>query len=220
MSHPENAYSFNEHSLRCCSTQESCTAVVDLLNVARAWRLHEAAPLIAAMQNAEGFAELKRAGNYRDKLLVLIASGLNRPKVYANATDKLTWSGSAAYGLTVAHALGGFVVSWPCHCNVWIDTISATRIADGTIVLCRNVGSESHLRTHWQSATRSAKRNQGRPASVLRIDAQNNSGGEVPQVHFVDGSALNIDGAWKHAARALNGQERTWLSAVGWVVPE
>ncbi len=70
--------------------------------------------------------------------------------------------------------------------------------------------SQEHLRHHWMTPSRAAKERTGRPNSVQRIDAQNSSGGEVPQVHFRDGSALNIDGAWKHGERALNSEEKDW----------
>ena len=58
------------------------------------------------------------------------------------------------------------------------------------------------------------------PKSVERVDtAMNPAAGEVPQVHFLDGSALNIDGCWKHSRRTLTAAEEAWLASVGWVLP-
>lgn len=221
MPHPENAYAFNEHSLRCCGTQVGLGAVVQLVDLARAWRLHESGPLINRLKQAEQFDTVRRSARYRDKLEVLLMSAVNRPHLYDESTKRLQWHGDAARGMTVAHRLGGFIVSWPCGCAVWREAlVEATAEQNGATVPCRNVASESHLRTHWLAASRQAKRQSGRPCSVQRVDnAQNTSGGEVPQIHFKDGSALNIDGAWKHALRELSGDEEQWLGTVGWVSP-
>ena len=43
--------------------------------------------------------------------------------------------------------------------------------------------------------------------------------GEKPHIHFTDGSALNIDGTWKHGGRALTNAERDWLTSNGWKLP-
>ncbi|MGQ0615960.1 MAG: hypothetical protein ACT4PW_03050 [Acidimicrobiia bacterium] len=124
--------------------------------------------------------------------------------------------------MTVANAFGGFVLSWPCGCDLWRDAlVEAVADGGGDLVTCRHIATEEHLRHHWMTASKAAKERTGRPNSVQRIDnAQNRSGGEVPQVHFRDGSALNIDGAWKHGERALNSDEKNWLARVGWVLPD
>lgn len=222
MAHPENAYAFNEHSLACCETQQGCASLASLLDVARAWRLHESSPLVERLKVTPGFDDLKRSSRYRDKLVVLLDSAVNRQPLYKHAHERLRWPGAVARGMTVAHALGGFVLSWPCGCAWWKEElIEAASDLNSNLVSCRHVGSEEHLRLHWMRATKAAKQRTGRPKAVQRIDnAQNPAAGEVPQIHFKDGSALNIDGAWKHGSRVLNGAERDWLAQVGWVLPD
>jgi len=48
--------------------------------------------------------------------------------------------------------------------------------------------------------------------------------GEQPHVHFSDGSALNIDGTWKHlptsgGTHVITNRERAWLVQNGWTIP-
>jgi hypothetical protein len=222
MAHPENAYAFNEKSLVCCGAHVGSATLFRLLDIARAWRMHESNPLVEQLKAANEFDELRRNKRYRDKLIVLLQSTANRPPVFDRAPERVLWQGAVARGMTVAHALSGFVLSWPCGCAVWnMDIIDVTGARSGDAIVCRHVGSEEHLRVHWMRAVKSARNRQGRPKSVQRVDdARNPSGGEVPQVHFKDGSALNIDGAWKHGARTLTGDERDWLTGVGWVLPD
>jgi hypothetical protein len=34
-----------------------------------------------------------------------------------------------------------------------------------------------------------------------------------------DGSALNVDGTWKHGGRALTNVQKQWLTSNGWSLP-
>jgi hypothetical protein len=43
---------------------------------------------------------------------------------------------------------------------------------------------------------------------------------EKPHIHFTDGSALNIDGTWKHGGRELTNPEKEWITANGWSLPK
>jgi len=42
---------------------------------------------------------------------------------------------------------------------------------------------------------------------------------EKYHVHFDDGSALNIDGTWKHGQSALSSAQVEWLLKYGWTIP-
>ena len=42
---------------------------------------------------------------------------------------------------------------------------------------------------------------------------------EKDHIHFKDGSALNVDGTWKHGGRALTNEEARWISDNGWALP-
>jgi hypothetical protein len=221
MAHPENAYAFNEMSLSCCPDRAGCEVLSALLDAARAWRLHESGPLVGHLKRTDGFDELQRSARYRDKVIVLLDSAVNRPGLFESTTTRLLWQGVVARGMTVADFLNGFVLSWPCGCETWREySLDVVRQPGGQPTTCRHVGSEDHLRAHWKDSAKAAKDRSRRPSSVQRIDdAMNEARGEVPQVHFRDGSALNIDGVWKHGSRTLNGEERAWLVRVGWVLP-
>ena len=56
------------------------------------------------------------------------------------------------------------------------------------------------------------------PPGITRIDVP-----KVPyeKLHatFDDGSALNIDGTWKHGGLTLTKAQREWLEANGWKLP-
>ncbi|MFZ6027927.1 MAG: RHS repeat-associated core domain-containing protein [Chloroflexota bacterium] len=43
--------------------------------------------------------------------------------------------------------------------------------------------------------------------------------GEQLHVHFTDGSALNIDGTWKHGGLELSNSQMEWLKQNGWKLP-
>jgi hypothetical protein len=59
------------------------------------------------------------------------------------------------------------------------------------------------------------------PKSIRRIDFQNLAPGEIPHIHFEDGSALNIDGSDKEKKPVrLNNKEKEWLKKHGWEIPE
>lgn len=222
MPHPENAYSFNELSLTCCDRQAGCGVVIALVDAARAWRLHESGPLVDRLKASAEFDELRRSGQFRDKVVMLVGSAVNRPNLLGQADERLLWQTDFARGITVAHKTGGFVLSWPCACASWSDDmVHATGENSGAQVPCRHVASEEHLRTNWMRGAKAAKQRAGRPQSVWRVDdAGNSAGREVPHIHFKDKSAINIDGAWKHGERALSAAERAWLTKVGWVLPD
>ena len=220
MAHPDNAFAFNEHSLQCCTQSVSAECVLEFLGRARAWRLHESQPLVARLKDDPDVRRLVRDPRYHDKILSLLDSAFNRPALFANAAEQLKWAGEVARGLTVSAHLGGWALSFPCHCVPWKEPFVVATTSSSDEIKCRHASSFEHLRFHWQAASRAARKRNGRPASVRRVDdAMNESFGEVPQIHFADGTALNIDGTWKHGRRSLNAIEREWLARVGWVVP-
>ncbi|SIO13416.1 RHS repeat-associated core domain-containing protein [Singulisphaera sp. GP187] len=54
------------------------------------------------------------------------------------------------------------------------------------------------------------------PKSIERVDIGKIKG-EQTHVHLDDGSALNIDGSWKHGGRQLSNAEKDWLKGNGWI---
>lgn len=57
------------------------------------------------------------------------------------------------------------------------------------------------------------------PRSIRRVDTAKTYG-EQTHVHLSDGSALNIDGTWKHGATSLSNATRAWLVRGGWRLPQ
>jgi hypothetical protein len=57
------------------------------------------------------------------------------------------------------------------------------------------------------------------PKSVDRVDRARFPF-EKDQVHFKGGHALNYDGTWEHAGRALTNGETGWLINNGWSLPK
>lgn len=221
MAHPEYAYAFNELSVGCCETHLGAPVLVELLDYARAWRLHEGQILVRRLRKAVEFDALRK-GRYKDKLTILLESTVNRrPAMMEGATEMLCWAGLPARGITAAYSGGAWALSWPCCCEEWNDlVVNVTGEVSGTPITCRHASSIEHLRLHWQRASQAAKRLSGRPRTVHRVDdGMNEARGEVPQIHFVGGAALNIDGVWKHGLRDLTDREEVWLSRVGWVLP-
>lgn len=219
MGHPEAAFAFNEFSISCCDSQVGVAPLLALLDRARAWLMVEAAPMVRRLSADPQLKELRRDGRFRDKIELLVVPRPSHPGV--DELETFMVDGSPARGVTAALHLGGWVLSWPCGCSTWMTpSIEAIGSTSGHARQCRHASSIDHLRQHWNQASRKAKRRAGRPPSVQRVDdAQNEAAGEVPQIHFRDGSALNIDGSWKHGTRALSRDEVIWLREVGWVVP-
>jgi RHS repeat-associated protein len=58
------------------------------------------------------------------------------------------------------------------------------------------------------------------PESIERFDPGNPNHLEKKHVHFKDGSALNIDGSWKHGGRELKPSEIKYLQENGWIIPK
>ncbi len=56
------------------------------------------------------------------------------------------------------------------------------------------------------------------PDGIERVDTPKVPG-EKFHVHFDDGSALNVEGTWKHGSRLLNRAQREWLIENGWTLP-
>jgi hypothetical protein len=56
------------------------------------------------------------------------------------------------------------------------------------------------------------------PEGIVRVDTPKVPG-EKLHVHFADGSALNIDGTWKHGEFELTGKQMEWLKQYGWKSP-
>lgn len=57
------------------------------------------------------------------------------------------------------------------------------------------------------------------PKSIIRFDKGRIST-ELPHIHFRDGSALNINGTWKHGSKILNNKEIDFLKQYGWILPD
>lgn len=62
---------------------------------------------------------------------------------------------------------------------------------------------------------------QGRaPRGIVRVDRGNPDIYELDHVHFDNGSALNIDGTWKHGPEfTLTRAQERWLESWGWTIP-
>jgi hypothetical protein len=56
------------------------------------------------------------------------------------------------------------------------------------------------------------------PPGVKRVDLPKVPG-EQQHAHFSCGSALNIDGTWKHGSRELTNQIKDWLTKWNWTLP-
>lgn len=56
------------------------------------------------------------------------------------------------------------------------------------------------------------------PKTIKRFD-KGKTVGELDHVHFSDGSALNINGTWKHGFKVLTRKEIETLSRYGWTIP-
>lgn len=56
------------------------------------------------------------------------------------------------------------------------------------------------------------------PSGLVRVD-RGRVPGEQTHIHLDDGSALNIDGTWKHGGTVLTNAQAEWLEANGWVLP-
>ncbi|MBS7200305.1 MAG: hypothetical protein KH111_19575, partial [Bacteroidales bacterium] len=62
------------------------------------------------------------------------------------------------------------------------------------------------------------KKGQG-PKSIIRLD-KGLIYKELPHVHFDNGSALNINGVWKHGYKKLTNQEIKFLKQYEWILPD
>ncbi len=56
------------------------------------------------------------------------------------------------------------------------------------------------------------------PSGLTRVD-RGKIPGEQTHIHMDDGSALNMDGTWKHGGTTLTNDQAAWLEANGWVIP-
>lgn len=57
------------------------------------------------------------------------------------------------------------------------------------------------------------------PKTIKRFD-KGKILGELDHVHFTDGSALNINGTWKHGSKSLTNSEKNILLQNGWILPK
>ncbi len=57
------------------------------------------------------------------------------------------------------------------------------------------------------------------PKTIVRFD-KGKIFGELDHVHFENGSALNIDGTWKHGSKILTNSEIKFLQENGWTLPK
>jgi hypothetical protein len=218
MPHPDQAFAFNELSCRCCGQTSDLQALLSLLNSARAWHMAGASDFLKLANSDPEFESLRRDGRYRDKIEDMIFHGSNTQPRAPMVVRKLV--DVDAVGLSLAFEFGGWAVSWPCECDAWSMLVLELSSKDASVIECRNISSLELLKKHWNNASRLAKRRSRGLRWVERIDnAQNESQGEVPQIHLPGDHALNIDGTWKHGGRLLSKKEEKWFGSVGWVVP-
>jgi len=57
------------------------------------------------------------------------------------------------------------------------------------------------------------------PKSIIRLDKGKNYK-ELPHVHFDNGSALKINGVWKHGYKELTNKEIKFLKRYEWILPD
>lgn len=57
------------------------------------------------------------------------------------------------------------------------------------------------------------------PKTIIRVD-KGKIFGELDHIHFKDGSALNVDGTWKHGSKTLTNAETKFLQSNGWQLPK
>lgn len=217
---PRNAFAFNEHSLNCCcSPVRDTTRMLGLLDDLRAWFLHEPKALVQELKKADDFDAVVQ-GMDRAKIDLLLISAVNRPSEFESATPRLGKNGVSCRGATVASIRNSFLVNWPTSCEHWNEP-ATTWAPDngGGDVECRTCSTIDQFRTHCVAATVASGKSTTTPNSVKRIDKLNTSTQERPHVHFDDGSAVSIDGSWKHGGRPLSKAEEAWLSSIGWVTP-
>ena len=58
------------------------------------------------------------------------------------------------------------------------------------------------------------------PKTIIRFNKGGGVAHEMPHVHFQDGSALNINGTWKHGSKILTNKEINFLEKYGWILPD
>ena len=73
------------------------------------------------------------------------------------------------------------------------------------------VAVEGELRGH--RAHQFPYRKSGGTTPARRVTGKN-------PAHLSDGSALNMDGTWKHGGTTLTRKQAAWLKQHGWVMPQ
>lgn len=220
MAHPKDVYAFNECSLACCIGQKSIEHFLEVLDRSRAWIMMAPRPMLDFLTSRDEFDEVARGR--RKSSVELLLEIEDKAARQVTSTQRLTWKGRVATGLSVANSTqGGCAISWPCSCSEFdVEYVEVQSTQSKAVVSVRHASSVDHLLQHWRECSRLASQRQGRPRSVKRIDKGLQGPAEVPHVHFTDGSALNVDGAWKHGYRSCNSAEMSWLASVGWAAPQ
>jgi hypothetical protein len=98
--------------------------------------------------------------------------------------------------------------------------IKAVKSTRGGAQVVRSVGAAARKAPFLPSANQmnqAIKRGQA-PSGFKRVDLGKVKG-EKMHVHFDDGSALNIDGTWKHGRSTLTTEQSKWLREHGWTPP-
>lgn len=121
-------------------------------------------------------------------------------------TNGLTGSPNDAYG-SALNALAGRAVADPNDPNY------AFGQGVGTGYVCPLLGITSPNQMNEQ-----AQRN--KDLGVAGVHKPRAETYEQAHVHFKDGSALNIDGSWKHGFSELTNKVKNWLESNGWGLPE
>ena len=80
------------------------------------------------------------------------------------------------------------------------------------------IGKAGGVLKNLNRITQAIKKGQA-PKSIIRFD-KGKIYKELPHIHFKDGSALNIDGSWKHGSKILTNKEIEFLKCYEWILPD
>ena len=140
--------------------------------------------------------------------------------------------GLAAMGPTAGGGLlCGAVTGGGCFVVAGVGlTAEGAMVIGGTAVAVHGVASIAYIRNNPVSGSggrrpltpnqmNQAIRRGNAPGGINRIDTPKIEN-ELLHAHFDDGSALNIDGTWKHGGFDLTNGQMEWLRQNGWTLPK
>ncbi len=112
-------------------------------------------------------------------------------------------------------ATGGLLMYYGKNISKNVDRLSDVKCPDGKSGIKKTSENfETVERKKPGNMQKQVEKNQA-PKSARRVD-QGRRSHEKDHVHFEDGSALNVDGTWKHGNRKLTKAEVEWLLKNGW----